>query len=68
MFVTPPEVFSLAIPLLPVELTVIAVSFSQIYSVRAVFLVVPSMIIAMIPVVVPPFIMVIVSGESHRNE
>jgi hypothetical protein len=68
MFVTPPEVFRLTSSVLPVELAIVAVLLSQIDAIGLVFLVVPSVVIAMVSVVVPPIVMVIVGIESYRNE
>jgi hypothetical protein len=68
MFMTPSEVFPLTIGFLPAELAIVPVLLPQIDAISTIFLVVPSVIIAIFFVVVPFIVTVIVSLESHRNE
>jgi hypothetical protein len=66
MLVTPPEVFPLLVCFRSIELTIVPVLLAQVNAVSTIFLAVPSMIVAAIPIVIP-FLMMIVSPYSERG-
>jgi hypothetical protein len=66
VFVTPPEIFPLLGCFRSVELTIVPVLLAQVNAVSTIFLAVPSMIVAAIPIVIP-FLMMIVSPYRYRG-
>jgi hypothetical protein len=68
MLVTPHEVFPLTIASFPVELAIVAVPLAQINAICPIFLVVPPVIIAMVSVVISPFVIAIVGLDSQRKQ
>jgi hypothetical protein len=66
VIVTPPEVFPLLGIFRFLERMIVPVLLPQINAVSPIFLVVPRMIIAGIPIVVP-FVMMIVGPHRHRG-
>jgi hypothetical protein len=64
VIVTPPEVLLLLGSSRSPELAIVAVLLTQVNAVCAIFLVVPRMIVAALPIVVP-FVMTIVRVQRH---
>jgi hypothetical protein len=64
VLVPPPEVGSLLNHPGSPELTIIPVLFRQVHAVRAIFLAVPRMIVAALPIVIPYFTMIV---GPHRH-
>jgi hypothetical protein len=67
MFMAPPEVVRPPAAPHSIEFTIVLVLFAEINAVSTIFVAVPLMVIAMVPIVVPPM-MVVVSVHCHRGD
>jgi hypothetical protein len=64
VIVTPPEIFPLPGILLLAEFTIVPMLLAEVQALRTIFVFVPRMVVAAIPIIVP-FFMMIVCPHGH---